>query len=331
MKSLRQRVVLVDDQETSASSIASSFAAIVATSKMMTLGEMFDFIPLPVIPNPDHLQDRVIEAIEASGTPEIILVDLSFDSDNSPEAVNIGRGLATRLRAHFLPPHTRVGVYTKHRLRLRQRALIAQDGFALYLEELRMMLDGPERLQGDDWLELLLKEPTPPADKTSSTDSAVSLHGQPKVFVGCSAESLRIAEAIQENLDHDMLVVLWTQAGFLPSHDTLTSLLTELDSYDFAVFVLAPDDVVRLRGNDVKAARDNVIFELGLFIGRHGRERAFVLCPRGIEDLHLPTDLLGVTPVTYDGSRDLTDDIVRAVVGAACTKIKRAVRRTSGT
>ncbi|HXH39044.1 MAG TPA: nucleotide-binding protein [Thermoanaerobaculia bacterium] len=293
---------------------------------MLTLGEIFEFVPVAVDPNPNHLQDRVRERIEAGGKADIILVDLSFDSDNSPEAVNIGRKLAIELRTHFHSKGTRVGVYTKHRLRLRQRAFIAQDAFSISLEELRMMLDGPEALQGDDWLELLLSGSASISDSKTADSSSSESPSRAKLFVGCSTESLKIAEAVQENLEHDLLVVLWTQAEFKPSFDTLTSLLAELKSSNFALFVLAPDDVVRIRGRELGSTRDNVIFELGLFIGRHGRERTFLLCPRGGETLHLPTDLLGVTPIGYDGSQKFTDEVARAVVGAACTKIKRAIR-----
>src|ERR1700731_3562244 len=39
------------------------------------------------------------------------------------------------------------------------------------------------------------------------------------------------------------------------------------DSYDFGVFVFDADDVAVLRDNKTPTVRDNVLFELGLFIG----------------------------------------------------------------
>jgi hypothetical protein len=39
----------------------------------------------------------------------------------------------------------------------------------------------------------------------------------------------------------------------------------------FAVLIITPDDVVSSRDIEAQAPRDNVMFELGLFMGRLGR------------------------------------------------------------
>ncbi|HUT90485.1 MAG TPA: nucleotide-binding protein [Thermoguttaceae bacterium] len=146
---------------------------------------------------------------------------------------------------------------------------------------------------------------------------------KPRMFVGCSAESLQIAYAIQENLERDAEVTVWTQGILELSKFTLEALLDALDRSECGVFVLAPDDVVKMRGTEGTRARDNVVFELGLFIGRLGKERTFVVLPRGHEDFELPTDLLGLTPGTFEADR--TDGNLAAALGPACNRIRSAL------
>lgn len=124
-----------------------------------------------------------------------------------------------------------------------------------------------------------------------------------RLFVGSSTESLDVAYAIQESLDRFCEVTVWSQGVFEPSRYSMDALVDVLDGIDFGVFVFAPDDIVRIGGAESVAARDNVVFELGLFIGRLGRERSFIIIPSGHEDFHIPTHLLGLTPATYDPNR----------------------------
>jgi predicted nucleotide-binding protein len=67
---------------------------------------------------------------------------------------------------------------------------------------------------------------------------------------------------------------------------------------DFAVLVAGPDDWVYSKERERLAPRDNVIFELGLFMGALTRDRTYIVQPRDI-DLKLPTDLLGITVLHY--------------------------------
>ncbi len=69
----------------------------------------------------------------------------------------------------------------------------------------------------------------------------------------------------------------------------------------FAVVLLTPDDVGGLAsgGKLEPRARQNVILELGYFIGRLGRSRVCALYVEGVE---IPSDFHGVVYVPYDAA-----------------------------
>lgn len=148
---------------------------------------------------------------------------------------------------------------------------------------------------------------------------------KPRAFIASSVEHVDLAYAMQEGLEHDVEATVWSQGVFRPSQSTMTSIFDQLDEADFAIFIMAPDDVTNLRSQSVSTVRDNVIFELGLFAGRLGPERCFMVVPRSNDDLHLPTDLVGLTPAAYDADRQ--DRNMVAALGPACNRIRKSMRQ----
>src|SRR6478672_20125 len=112
---------------------------------------------------------------------------------------------------------------------------------------------------------------------------------KPKMFIVSYKENVDLAYAAQEGLEPDVEVTVWSQGVFALSKTAMASLIDALDENDYGLFVLAPDDVTAIRSKGVQTVRDNVIFELGLFVGRLGNDRCFMIVPSGVEDLHLPT------------------------------------------
>ena len=100
---------------------------------------------------------------------------------------------------------------------------------------------------------------------------------KPRVFIGSSTEGLSIARAVEEHLVHETEPVLWTNDVFSPSSTTIESLEKSLDTVEFSVLVVTPDDMRSKRDLVSSVPRDNIVFELGLFMGKLGRNRTFII------------------------------------------------------
>lgn len=144
---------------------------------------------------------------------------------------------------------------------------------------------------------------------------------RPRVFIGSSVEGLPIAEAIEFDLQYFADVTILDQGVFHLSQGTLASLTQAADTADFAILVLTADDVTTRRGQTYVTARDNVIFELGFFMGFLGPERTYVVYSRDNSPT-LPSDLAGVTVATF---AERADGNMDAAVGPTSIQIKRAM------
>jgi Predicted nucleotide-binding protein containing TIR-like domain len=97
-----------------------------------------------------------------------------------------------------------------------------------------------------------------------------------------------------------------------------------LDEFKFALFVALPEDLLKKGGTEYHTVRDNVLFEMGLFLGHLGRERVFLIAPQGAGDakLHRPTDLTGIQPRYFD----TTTTNLRSAVSTSLLELKEAMR-----
>lgn len=145
---------------------------------------------------------------------------------------------------------------------------------------------------------------------------------KPNVFIGSSTENSLNALALQQGLNPYAQVKVWNQGVFKPNRGYLESLLNELSESDFGVFVFAPDDLLKIREKEYEVVRDNVLFELGLFMGRLGRDRAFFVVPANDEALKLPSDLLGVSSISFEAD----SKSIEAAMGPASFSIIKAIQ-----
>ena len=145
---------------------------------------------------------------------------------------------------------------------------------------------------------------------------------KPRIFLGSSGKQAKLLTALTRGLEDVVHVEPWT-TSFNPGTTTLERLLELTREVDFAAFVFAQDDwttnspPAEPASTPAQASpRDNVVFEAGLFGGVLGMRRTFILHASGSK---LPTDLLGLTCVRYDGST------AAGVIKVVCDKLRNAI------
>jgi predicted nucleotide-binding protein len=109
------------------------------------------------------------------------------------------------------------------------------------------------------------------------------------------------------------VIILHEQAN---QGQTIVEKFEKHSDVGFAVVLLTPDDFGGSAKHPEKTqrrARQNVILELGIFIGKLGRER---VCPLYVEGVELPSDIHGVLYVRYDQSGNWQSELRKELVAA---------------
>lgn len=147
---------------------------------------------------------------------------------------------------------------------------------------------------------------------------------KPRIFIGSSTEGLYAAEYIKQYFSPDYDCVIWNDDVFKFNKSFLETLLNSASLFDFGFLVFTKDDLSLVRDKAFETARDNVLFEYGLFLGRLGLDRAFVIAEK---DVKIPSDFLGYTLTQMETEKDATGkDIVKeAQFVPELEKLKRQI------
>lgn len=131
------------------------------------------------------------------------------------------------------------------------------------------------------------------------------MNNKPRIFIGSSMEGLSVAKYVKSYYSNDFDCYLWTDDIFKYNESVFETLLKSASLFDFGIMVATKDDFTSSRDKNFETPRDNIVFEYGLFLGRVGAGKAFVLQEEGTK---LPTDLLGITTPRFE----ITDNLVHA-------------------
>lgn len=145
----------------------------------------------------------------------------------------------------------------------------------------------------------------------------------PKLFIMSSSEAMKVAEALRAGLETDVFTKVWNDGVFFAGGYPLEALEKQVTELDFAVAIAEPDDVTVSRGTRSPTVRDNVLFELGLFMGKLTRYRTILVHPK-VKGLKLPSDLQGLTLIPYEAGEEST---LPARIAPICDQIREVVKR----
>lgn len=153
-----------------------------------------------------------------------------------------------------------------------------------------------------------------PTTLSSGAIVELSTKAPEKVFV-VHGHNHGAKESVARFLDKLTLepVILHEKAN---SGRTVIEKFSDYADVSFAVVLLTADDEGRARssGNEFSLrARQNVILELGYFLGKLGRSKVCALYERGVE---IPSDYNGVLFVEFDSAGRWQFDLIKELVGA---------------
>lgn len=142
------------------------------------------------------------------------------------------------------------------------------------------------------------------------------------IFIASSSEGLPVARAVEKHFKAFGFekVNTWKEGVFAQNQSYLESLDLAAHLFDYGIFCLTPDDIREMRNEKSEVPRDNVLFELGLFMGRLDRDRAFILAESSVS---IPTDLKGINIGRYTTPNN--DDFMTAV-NQPCQTIKNTIQ-----
>jgi hypothetical protein len=144
-----------------------------------------------------------------------------------------------------------------------------------------------------------------------------------KLFIGSSTKGLPIAKKVKAKIDSEcgdwIHTDIWDEGSvFTLNKDALDSLIKASRKFDYGILVATKDDKLETKKIIKAIPRDNVMFEMGMFLGSLGLSRAFLLVEKANK---LPTDYNGVTVPYFQRKK-------KGSLEEAIDKIILAVRET---
>lgn len=132
-----------------------------------------------------------------------------------------------------------------------------------------------------------------------------------RLFIGSSSEGIKIARQVKGIIDAAcgewLECIIWDEGTvFVYNKSFFDSLIHASRRFDYGLLIATSDDIAFMRKSVLKVPRDNVIFEMGLFLGSLGLKRTFLLAHM---ESKLPSDFNGITIPKFTSLETLENDL----------------------
>lgn len=137
-----------------------------------------------------------------------------------------------------------------------------------------------------------------------------------RIFIGSSSEELELANIAKSILEPEFDVTIWNNnvwdtAVFKINNSFLYDLLKATLKFDFGILLGTADDKVTVRSETVLQPRDNILFELGLFMGRLGISKCAYVVEK---ELDVMSDIHGISLARFSKTdRTSFDEAIKTV------------------
>jgi hypothetical protein len=130
------------------------------------------------------------------------------------------------------------------------------------------------------------------------------------IFLGYSTQASDVAVRIRTMIEARLkLRVFDWRRDFIPSESIWDSIARAEQTTTCGVFLFMEDDEIKSGKNELRAPRDNVIYEAGYFAGAKGRSKTIIIHEKSAK---LPTDLDGIIHIPLE-SRNKIGDVEKAL------------------
>jgi predicted nucleotide-binding protein len=246
--------------------------------------------PQPILDKLQRIHSRGLEILNKEKFPR-------------GEAYGCLRVLFETLRSLYGPTQPLVKLF-REKVFTANKNGISQEEFEAELLNLRGLIDQLEYTAGKDSINPVSSPSIPP-----SGSNVFIIHGHDEL------NTRRLVSLLQ---DHFQIkpIVIFEKPGM--SRTIIDKYEQYASSCSFAFSLVTPDDEVVDPKGSYKQARPNVIFELGWFVGRLGRQRVVILLKEGTR---IHSDIDGVSRIQF---RDNIEDKILQIKNEleACGLIK---------